>query len=329
MSFLSRLWFRKEDAPEWHVEVIHKAVARFDIPFYSWAGPVDHFILDVHNGWLIDENGSTLRTRDGGISWHPRELESYLNGKRRTERHSYSGVSFLDRQRGWAFGCNEPLLQTDDGGDSWTPVRGVIGVRSLQFIDSVTGCAVGDDGQILLTNDSGISWKRKRCRVSLNTTANMGPYRGHLNLNSVCFVDCKHGWCVGTEGVVLSTRNGGRTWRLQTKEAFPHLTSVHFVDSTHGWAVGESGLVIRTGDSGRSWRIVQGVPSSSYLTSVQFLDKQNGWVTGGDGTVMRSYDGGETWSLVTTPLDPDGQYRVNKVQFLDSETGWISGPRES
>ena len=54
-------------------------------------------------------------------------------------------------------------------------------------------------------------------------------------LFAVDFVDATHGWEVGGGGVILSTADGGTTWKEQVSGTGANLTGVHFVDAGHGW----------------------------------------------------------------------------------------------
>src|SRR5688572_5026779 len=62
--------------------------------------------------------------------------------------------------------------------------------------------AVGDHGVILLSDDGASSFRQ----------AKAVPVRSLLT--SVQFIDARHGYAAGHDGVVLGTQDGGETWTV-------------------------------------------------------------------------------------------------------------------
>ncbi len=77
-----------------------------------------------------------------------------------------------------------------------------------------------------------------------------------LELQSVDFLeDAQHGWAVGEGGTILTTVDGGQSWRPQASGTATSLSAVQFLaDGQHGWAVGDGGTILTTPDGGQSWR---------------------------------------------------------------------------
>ena len=74
-------------------------------------------------------------------------------------------------------------------------------------------------------------------------------------LDSVFFLDAKHGWAVGedyesNEGVILATSDGGIHWQMQQSRTDETLLGVAFPDATHGWVVGDWGTILATTTGG-------------------------------------------------------------------------------
>ncbi|HXI02660.1 MAG TPA: YCF48-related protein, partial [Candidatus Saccharimonadales bacterium] len=68
---------------------------------------------------------------------------------------------------------------------------------------------------------------------------------GPPGLRAVFFTDAGHGWAVGTAGTIVSTTDGGNTWRLEESSVTVDLLAVRFADAQSGWAVGEGGVVLK------------------------------------------------------------------------------------
>ena len=100
-------------------------------------------------------------------------------------------------------------------------------------------------------------------------------------LFAVHFANLTHGWIVGTNGLILHTTDGGKTWLRQQSTVNQSLRDVAFRDENRGWAVGEKGLILHTTDGGNMW--------SRYPTPAQYnlqdihLHKNAGWIVGAKG----------------------------------------------
>jgi len=97
----------------------------------------------------------------------------------------------------------------------------------------------------------------------------------------VFFVNQTKGWIVGTDGVILSTDDGGTTWVHAKKFSTDSFVQVHFTTETDGWMLCERNLYTR------------GSLATSYL--------------------RRTTDGGRTWEKVE--LEDGGRERLTKILF--------------
>jgi|GEM_PF-378574 len=141
--------------------------------------------------------------------------------------------------------------------------------------------------------------------------------RSFRTLYSVHFLDKNTGWAVGHIGTILTTKDGGDTWILQTSRTRAHLYSVCFVDETTGWAAGQHTLIVTT-DGGETWSEQTSAP---VLDAVQFFDTDTGWAVGAGGTILATTDGGDTWNEKTC-----GTTRaLTSVHFVDERVGWGVG----
>lgn len=161
----------------------------------------------------------------------------------------------------------------------------------------------------LRSYDGGDTWEHTACDRAMN---------------GFHFQDPSTGWSVGSNGTVLHTNDGGRTWRTQETPVSVELRDVHFIDASTGWAVGAYGKVLFTEDGGDHWTLLNETVGSS-LYSVHFVDDSRGWAMGrvssSTGIVHYTSDGGVTWT---------DQFHKNTIPFLDlhivdGSTGWVSG----
>lgn len=275
------------------VQTVGAAWKRIDSGTTAWLRAI-HFVNESE-GWIAGSNGTLLFTKDGGETWERRKVPVKAN---------FRDVYFRDEQTGWLL-CESDifsagsgpisfLLRTDDAGESWQRVEFVSGrdrILKLLFTRKNGALAFGEGGGIwsetddVATTDRKQLWKRSDLPVL------------YLMLGGT-LIDELRGFIVGAGGTILSTADGGRTWR--NVEHGVHgmkikLNSVFFLDDKRGWVVGENGTILNTVDGGISWSR-QVANSKDHLTGISFNGTSGGIIVGGNGCVLRTTDGGATWS---------------------------------
>ncbi|MCK5916729.1 MAG: hypothetical protein KAG92_11365, partial [Deltaproteobacteria bacterium] len=101
--------------------------------------------------------------------------------------------------------------------------------------------AVGWRGHILISDDDAQSWTQVA-----SPTSSM--------LNSVYFADNLRGWAVGHDAVIISTEDGGKSWKLLSsapEEEQPIFDLI--VTGDYGFAIGAYAKFMVTQDGGKSW----------------------------------------------------------------------------
>ena len=160
------------------------------------------------------------------------------------------------------------------------------------------------------------------------------PAANDARLNDICFVDAQHGWAVGDRGVIWSTEDGGRQWRLQPSGVTCSLAAVCFQNEQLGWAAGglahpythtSSGVLLTTRDGGQTWtgNPKLGLPA---LRRLRFFDPQHGWAIGCPSAMYPSGvfvtdDGGRHWR----PLPGSAATGWLAADFLDLHCGALAG----
>lgn len=184
-------------------------------------------------GWYETDTGMSrgviLRTNDGGDSWTfvPGELPLLQQVWFRKD-----GVIIVAGD--WSTTYQGRVLFSEDRGVNWTSIDG-------QTIATVESVEVEQDS-VLITDQQGILYRVDRLgeppvAVSVvaaaanpnntnpatkkhipggNILAGVHPNAGtNLPLHDVFFLDNFRGWGVGAFGTILTSRDGGQTWRSQ------------------------------------------------------------------------------------------------------------------
>jgi len=249
---------------------------------------------DTNTGTAVGDNGTIIRTTDGGASW-----TSQASGT----TNSLLGVSFTNTNTGTVVGDNGTILRTTNGGTSWTIQSSVTTkkLNGVSFIDENNMIAVGDSGTILRTTNSGITWTSQ----TSGTT---------VDLYGISFIDASIGTAVGDLSTILGTTNGGTTWTSQNPwgsdgclngVCYPNLHTVVAV----GYRISSLCVfcqIFSSTDDGASWTRWGG-DSVSYcgaLFAVSFTDNSIGTAVGGydyyygpsTDVIYRTTDGGSTWA---------------------------------
>lgn len=233
------------------------------------------FFTDNNNGTIVGQQGTILRTTDGGITW---------NSQYSTTLHSLTSVYFSDVNNGIAVGASGTVLKTEDGGETWVNQNsGFVFnfITALSFANSNVGVAVGEDGLIIKTTDGGENWFQQYSEIT-------NWFYG------VSFVNENVGTAVSFGGGIVRTTNGGATWVRQNSGTTEDLVGVFFTNVDHGTAVGYKGTILRTTDGGQTWNKQNG-GTSNWLRGIYFTDVNNGIVAGENGIILQTTNGGETW----------------------------------
>ncbi|MEN1579692.1 YCF48-related protein [Pseudomonas aeruginosa] len=183
--------------------------------------------------------------------------------------------------------------------------------------------AAGQRGHILWSDDGSSNWYQSQVPVSSDLTA-------------VQFVDARHGWAVGHDGVILHSRDGGESWQLQldghriaellsglaagldpeqhkrvvldleraaAQGVDQSLLGLHFRDANNGIVIGASNLVLRTRDGGKSWQVISDKvdnPRGLHLYGIQEAFGRL-FIVGEQGLILRQATGSEDFESLASP----------------------------
>ncbi len=284
----------------------------------------DVCFIDSLHGWVVQPNGSLLRTEDGGKTWkfaegwHPQgEPPAVTECFQKNTRNSPfgGGVTAIDSLHCWIAALWQVWF-SEDGGRNWverSPGGYHHGFNDIRFVDLNHGWIVGYSdsthrGEIYYTNDNGKSWQFQDSKSS-------------PALNAVCFRGTLKGFVVGTAGLILKTEDGGQSWQKQEIGTTQDLRDLVFCDSLHGLMVGGGGTVLRTTDGGKTWKAETTEYVSGPFWDVAMPDRFHNWAVSHGKAILYTADGGIHWSRQTSPIDQT----IYGVSFPDTAHGWAVG----
>jgi photosystem II stability/assembly factor-like uncharacterized protein len=153
-------------------------------------------------------------------------------------------------------------------------------------------------------------------------------------IQSVDFAGANSAWLITSQGAILGTRNGGKSWTtLLRRSPAAKPEQISFIDSRVAWTVDSEGKVLRTLDCGDSWTAMGTLdyshsPFVGPFQQIKFVDGSNGWILDAF-SVLRTEDAGRTWRRsFPFPLETkgeEGDLTYRGFFFPDSKTAWVSG----
>jgi len=114
------------------------------------------------------------------------------------------------------------------------------------------------------------------------------------DLTDIVFPSSTNGWCIGKNGTILVTKNGGSSWMQKSSPVSENLNRIFFISDTLGWIIGDKGTILKTTDWGNTW-IQKESNTRVNLYGIHFSTEKYGIAVGDLGTILKTYDGGETW----------------------------------
>ncbi len=139
---------------------------------------------------------------------------------------------------------------------------------------------------------------------------------------------------VGKFGIILLTKDGGKTWQRRPSGTTETLSAVSFADHEHGFIAGSGGTLLATLDGGVTWQ-TQNSGTKDQLLGVYALSPTQVFVVGAFGTLLSTSDGPRSWRKHDLKWDKlierivkEGGYvepNLNAVYFSSPEIGWVVG----
>ncbi len=216
--------------------------------------------VDGQRGWIevtvcdfVTGCGIQLHvTADAGNSWQQRSIPAQAVSS------WGNGWVFADERVGMTYGydlwAKQPVYwATTDGGKTWMPSS----VPAALNDGNAAAPFVLDAGHAWLLQRSQGLWRDSHQTVLWftgdggKTWTERGRLPARVAVYNLAFADADHGWAVGSGGLVLRTRDGGRHWEVQPTQASGRdLSVVTTVDAHTAWIGGVRGTIISTSTGG-------------------------------------------------------------------------------
>lgn len=158
------------------------------------------------------------------------------------------------------------------------------------------GWACGFDGHIAITSDGGNSW-------------NASIIQGRPFLESIHFVDSKHGFTSGPGGV-FKTIDGGISWtNISSFINMSQIWGCYFVDKDNGMYVGggcngSAQVFVRTTNGGNSWSVFESYEDETGLADLILYAKDGLGYAVSSGLLWQTQNGGRSWNVFATIAGP-------------------------
>ena len=272
------------------------------------------WFFDSREGMAIADDGSSVRSSDGGKTWAAAESDTF----------AWYRLQFLgDGSVGWLISLRGTIARSVDKGHSWTLPSGAVERIARPASPTSTSSTRSTAGR---SRPSAAAWGRCSPRVDggLSWQA-VAATRSTQGFYAIRFADAMHGVTVGPTGVAMVTGDGGATWAPRSTGAFGQLFSVVLCRRDHRGR----GRRRRRSSSARPMPARPGSRSRARrrATSTTCASSRRGSAmrSATRARCSRTRDGGATWSLVPT----GAKAGLGAVFFLDEQTGWISGTNGS
>jgi len=270
----------------------------------------DVYCISADTVVVVGDNGTILRTTNGGSDWLP--VSNPATG-------NLHQVQFIDAQTGYAAGDNGTLLKSTDGGASWQILNTntTENLLALSVVDSNTLYLGGTNGLIIKTVDGGSSW----LNINSNTVSDIYEI---LFFDNIGYFMDGH-WDIGSSEMYKTIDNGNNWENINNSNVF---SSFVFDNQNIGIIGGFASLQI-TSDACSSFTQID----LSFGCSIFNIERTNNdiWSLGKMITTTSSNNYNE-YIIIKTAVDSAFQSvylftenLLNDIDFWDNQTGYVVG----
>ena len=151
-------------------------------------------------------------------------------------------------------------------------------------------------------------------------------------LHTGFFVNEKQGWIGGSDGTLLTTEDGGDSWKQREKFTSDTIRQIYFSDEKNGWLLCERDIyslganspsyLLKTSNGGADWQKIEFTNNSRIrIAKIFFSENGLGFAVGESGTIFILQDDAKTWKKQPSPI----RYLLLDGIFTNKRNGVIVG----
>jgi len=140
------------------------------------------------------------------------------------------------------------------------------------------------------------------------------------SINSIHFVDDSYGVALCDSGIVLTSRDSGKTWIQYDSVTNYNLYDSYFLSNGKSYIVGGGSQFFYCENYLNSWQSLH-LADDYTLLRVDFINQLTGFVLGNKGFILRTSDGGTNWRRVLSNTDN----LLYDFKFINDNIGFIVG----
>lgn len=226
--------------------------------------------------WVTTNEGTLLRSKDGGQIFHAQRFQREDNGLLYGTR--LNRILMLNDRRGIMIGNAGSIFLTADGGDTWeySPVPGVTAeLQRIIRLGSGAIAIVGDNFTALISEDNGATFKVWQAVKSL-ALSDDSETPAFENITGISQFGQIIALC-GDGGLLLVSRDGGASFKRQTMDKGIDFTDIKVINQNLIIAIADNGIIRHTqvtSDGSLQW--VEGRSDTDVnLSGIEYLPKEN------------------------------------------------------
>jgi len=186
-----------------------------------------------------------------------------------------------------------------------------------------------NNDQIDFTNQRSYSFDSNSQKFILNNKRIESLTLNKFNFHDIQFIK-KRGWIVGSNGIILSTIDKGKKWKITRWDSF-HFSKIIMLDAKNGYIAANKGNLFSTKNGGETWTLRQLAPSTTTFRDIFFYGDK-GFICGTKGILMTTTDRGDTWQFNRLAaakknknwyINLNRMYKVKNTLWMLSDEGII------